>query len=81
MMCTLRSLFVECIGGGGTLEWDVSANKLAHQWPNTTGGVYSSHDKNSQFVLVSDQTKSRAVVFQPNSECPWEPAAHHPNAP
>lgn len=59
-------LFVECIGGGGTLEWDVSANKLAHQWPNTTGGVYSSHDKDSQFVLVSDQKNSRAVVFQPN---------------
>lgn len=59
-------LFVECIGGGGTLEWDVATSKIAHQWPNTTGGVYSSHDKDSEFVLVSEQKKNRAVVFQPN---------------
>ena len=45
----------------------MSANKLVQQWPNTTGGIYSSHDTNSEFVLVSDQKKSQAVVFQPNS--------------
>lgn len=94
------SLYIECIGGGGILEWDTASKKvglqddalrkmvfynrgcsavrqqlapctvacaemlpftsfsfyvqLVKEWNQTFGAVYSTHDEDSQYVLVSD---------------------------
>jgi len=42
--------------------------QLVKEWNQTFGAVYSTHDADSQYVLVSDATNNRAVIFQPDGE-------------
>jgi hypothetical protein len=38
---------------------------VVKQWAQTFGAVYSTHDADSQYVLVSDNANNRAVILQP----------------
>ena len=39
--------------------------QVVKQWAQTFGAVYSTHDADSQYVLVSDNANNRAVILQP----------------
>lgn len=58
-------LYMECVLGGGTLEWDVKTKTLVKQWDKVFGVIYSSHDIDSQYVIASDNHGSNVTVFQP----------------
>ncbi len=40
-------------------------SQVVKQWAQTFGAVYSTHDADSQYVLVSDNANNQAVIFQP----------------
>jgi hypothetical protein len=40
--------------------------QVVKQWSQTFGAVYSTHDADSQYVLVSDNANNQAVIFQPS---------------
>jgi hypothetical protein len=40
-------------------------SQVVKQWAQTFGAVYSTHDADSQYVLVSDNANNRAVILQP----------------
>lgn len=58
-------LYMECVGGGGALEWDVKSKRLVKQWDKVFGVIYSSHDTDSQYVVASHNNGNEVTVFRP----------------
>ena len=57
-------IFAECVGGGGTLEFDVSNNdiKFLKQWTGRSGSIYEVPD--GSYVLVSNKGGDKVHIFQ-----------------
>lgn len=56
-------LYIECVGGGGLVEFDANTNTVINQWPEETGALYESPD--GGFIVTSNKVGSKFHVFQP----------------
>ncbi len=60
-----RSIYVECVAGGGILEWNTRTNKLVAQYTDISGSLQVSRDES--FVLVTEKGASRASLLKPGA--------------
>jgi len=83
-----QHLYIECSGGGGTLELDVSKAsepKFVKQWLDVTGSIYEVPD--GSYVVASDKRNNKLHVFQPNETGSVSTVSHtvkipgHPSTP
>jgi hypothetical protein len=61
-----KHLFIQCSGGGGTLEIDVSDTRslsFVKQWTNVTGSIYESPDESH--IIVANKKDNKVHVFRP----------------
>lgn len=58
-------IYLECVGGGGTLEWSATNKTLVKQWDEVNGVIYSSHDIGTQYVVASFNNGNEVTVFRP----------------
>ncbi len=62
---SIRSIYIECIGPGGILEWDTIMNTLVKQHSTMSGSLRLSRDES--FVLVTQKSHSRAYMLKPGT--------------
>jgi hypothetical protein len=63
-----KHLYIECSGGGGTLEIDVSDTRqlsFVKQWTDVSGSVYESPDETH--IIVSNKGGNMLHVFRPGN--------------
>lgn len=60
-----KHIYLECVAGGGTLEWNTKTNKLVKQHSAISGHLTLSRDES--FVLVTEKLLGRATLLKPGA--------------
>lgn len=74
-----QHLYLECVAGGGILEWDTVSKSAVFQWENSTGSMVALPFDN--YVIAANKLGNKAHVFAPQGNGEMSSHRYHVNVP